>query len=136
MRRHLQVSVARTTTKRSSLHTLRQASPRSWRIGQWEPVRVYYLHYLETMLSSCLWLMGKKMLVSLAMEGKFSGEGLQALGEEDDILAAMARELVNDHGIGESAETVWRQIRAEQSRMLSAGDRSPERIENSPQRTA
>jgi hypothetical protein len=30
--------------------------------------------------------MGKKLLVSLAMEGKFSSEGLQAINEEDDIL--------------------------------------------------
>ena len=28
-----------------SLHTLRQASRRSWRIGQRQPVRVFYLHY-------------------------------------------------------------------------------------------
>ena len=43
-----------------SLHTLRQASRRSWRIGQRQPVRVFYLHYEETMQSSCLRLMGKK----------------------------------------------------------------------------
>ena len=61
-----------------SLHTLRQASRRSWRIGQRQPVRVYYLHYKETMQSSCLRLMARKMLVSLAMEGKFSGICLPA----------------------------------------------------------
>jgi len=30
------------------------------------------------MQETCLRLMGKKLLVSLAMEGKFSSEGLQA----------------------------------------------------------
>ncbi|HUM04891.1 MAG TPA: helicase-related protein [Terriglobales bacterium] len=100
-----------------SLHTLRQASRRSWRIGQRQPVRVYYLHYKETMQSSCLRLMAKKMLVSLAMEGKFSvGEGLHSLEEDDDILTAMARELVTKQGIGESAEAAWRQLQAEHSR--------------------
>jgi len=69
-----------------SLHTLRQASRRSWRIGQRQPVRVFYLHYEETMQSSCLRLMGRKLLVSLAMEGKFSREGLQSLDEGDDML--------------------------------------------------
>ena len=62
--------------------------------GNANPLRVFYLHYEETMQSSCLRLMGKKLLVSLAMEGKFSRKGLQSLDEEDDMLTAMARELV------------------------------------------
>jgi hypothetical protein len=95
-----------------SLHTLRQASRRSWRIGQRQPVRVFYLHYEETMQSSCLRLMGRKLLVSLAMEGKFSRDGLQALDEDDDLLTAMARELVTENGVGDSAALVWRQIQA------------------------
>jgi hypothetical protein len=98
-----------------SLHTLRQASRRSWRIGQRQPVRVYYLYYGDTMQSACLRLMGKKLLVSLAMEGKFSGEGLQTLDDGDDILTAMAKELVTERGIGESANAVWQQLRAESS---------------------
>jgi hypothetical protein len=60
--------------------------------------------------------MGKKLLVSLAMEGKFCREGLQSLEEDDDMLTAMARELVTERGIGESANEVWRQIQAEHSR--------------------
>ena len=54
--------------------------------------------------------MGRKLLVSLAMEGKFSTEGLQAVGEDDDLLMAMARELVTEKGIGESAEVIWKSI--------------------------
>lgn len=79
---------------------------------------MYYLHYKETMQSSCLRLMAKKMLVSLAMEGKFSGEGLHSLEETDDILTAMARELVTEQGIGESAEAVWRELQTEHSRVV------------------
>ena len=119
-----------------SLHTLRQASRRSWRIGQRQPVRVYYLHYEDTMQTACLRLMGKKLLVSLAMEGKFSGEGLQALGDGEDVLTAMARELVTEGGIGESADVVWRQIQAEQSRMLPAVAHNPEAVENPPSEPA
>ena len=102
-----------------SLHTLRQASRRSWRIGQRRPVRVFYLHYKDTMQSSCLRLMGKKLLVSLAMEGKFCRDGLQALEEDDDMLNAMARELVTEKGIGESAAMVWRQIQAEHNNVAA-----------------
>ncbi len=72
------------------------------------------------MQSACLRLMGKKLLVSLAMEGKFCREGLQSLEEDDDMLTAMARELVTERGIGESANEVWRQIQAEQSQLLPA----------------
>jgi len=97
-----------------SLHTLRQASRRSWRIGQRRPVRVIYLHYEDTMQSSCLRLMGKKLLVSLAMEGKFASEGLQSIEADDDILTAMARELVTRAHVGESADNVWRQVQAQQ----------------------
>jgi superfamily II DNA or RNA helicase len=109
-----------------SLHTLRQASRRSWRIGQSQPVRVFYLHYEETMQSSCLRLMGRKLLVSLAMEGKFSREGLQLLDEDDDMLTAMARELVTENGVGESAAAVWRQIQAENSNGLIPATITPE----------
>lgn len=109
-----------------SLYTLRQASRRSWRIGQRLPVRVFYLHYEETMQSSCLRLMGKKLLVSLAMEGKFRQEGLQALEEDDDTLTAMARELVTQKGVGESADAVWRQIQAEHSNLLTPTAVEPE----------
>lgn len=115
-----------------SLHTLRQASRRSWRIGQRQPVRVYYLHYEDTMQTACLRLMGKKLLVSLAMEGQFSGEGLQALGDGEDMLTALARELVTEAGIGESADVVWRQIQAEQSRMFPAAARNREPVEHPP----
>ena len=72
------------------------------------------------MQSSCLRLMAKKMLVSLAMEGKFDEGGLHSLEEDDDILTAMARELVTEHGIGESADVLWRQLQIQQNRFLPA----------------
>ena len=93
-----------------SLHTLRQASRRSWRIGQRRPVEVKFFAYKDTMQEVCLRLMGKKLLVALAMEGKFASEGLQAIDGDDDMLTAMARELVENKGIGESADSVWRSL--------------------------
>jgi hypothetical protein len=101
-----------------SIYVLRQASRRSWRIGQRLPVKVKYLHYAETMQESCLRLMGKKLVVSLAMEGKFSSEGLQAINDEDDILMAMARELVTEKGIGERADAVWATLQKKQDEVL------------------
>jgi hypothetical protein len=96
-----------------SIYVLRQASRRSWRIGQRRPVKVKYLHYANSMQESCLRLMGKKLLVSLAMEGKFASHGLQSLEDDDDMLTAMARELVTQKGVGERADAVWKTLQAE-----------------------
>jgi superfamily II DNA or RNA helicase len=103
-----------------SLHTLRQASRRSWRIGQRLPVRVKFMCYDETLQAACLRLMGKKLLVALTMEGKFAGEGLQSMDEDDDMLSAMARELVEKNGIGETADNVWRALTREHQKLFPA----------------
>jgi len=71
-------------------------------------VRVKFLCYEGTMQTACLRLMGKKLLVALTMEGKFAGEGLQNIDADDDMLSAMARELVERNGIGETADAVWK----------------------------
>jgi superfamily II DNA or RNA helicase len=101
-----------------STFTLRQASRRSWRIGQTRPVKVKFMAYAGTMQESCLRLMGKKLLVSLAMEGKFANHGLQSLDEDDDMLTAMARELVTQKGFGERADELWRQIQRQQAQVI------------------
>jgi Helicase conserved C-terminal domain len=103
-----------------SIYVLRQASRRSWRIGQRKPVTVKFLAYSGTMQENCLRLMGKKLLVSLAMEGKFSSEGLQALEDDDDMLTAMARELVTQKGVGEKAAAVWRDLQTQRTSVAVA----------------
>src|SRR5437899_5753544 len=106
------------------LGTLRQASRRSWRIGQRRPVRVKFLCYEGTMQTSCLRLMGKKLLVALTMEGKFAGEGLQSIDEDDDMLSAMARELVARNGIGDTADSVWRALSSEHQKLFPTNSHS------------
>ena len=63
-----------------------------------------------------------------AMEGKFSGEGLQAIDEPDDLLMAMARELVNEESIGQSADAVWRDLRRQQEQPPPGGASAPEKL--------
>jgi hypothetical protein len=70
------------------------------------------------MQETCLRLMGKKMLVALMMEGKFSGEGLMSLDADDDLMSAMARELVEKAGVGESADSVWRELEKERGQLV------------------
>ena len=73
----------------------------------------------------CLRLMGKKLLVALAMEGKFASGGLQAIDGDDDMLTAMARELVENKGIGESADGVWRALGQLRPSTSAAVDQEP-----------
>jgi hypothetical protein len=114
-----------------SIYTLRQASRRSWRIGQKKNVNVKFFYYAGTMQEACLRLMGKKLLVSLAMEGKFASDGLQAIDDGDDILMAMARELVTEKGIGESADAVWKTLVERQAEVFGvrAAETPPSEIE-------
>jgi hypothetical protein len=47
------------------------------------------------------------------MEGKLQVDGLQAMNEDDDLLTAMARELVTRQGVGEQAAEVWRSLQVQ-----------------------
>jgi hypothetical protein len=45
--------------------------------------------------------------------------GREGSGDEgDDILMAMARELVTEKGIGESADAVWKQLQRQQAEVF------------------
>jgi hypothetical protein len=86
-----------------NLFTLRQASRRSWRIGQTKECRVVYLYYERTMQERAIGLMGKKLTAAQALEGKFSSEGLAAMaGEDANMEIALARSLVNRIEEGEA----------------------------------
>jgi len=98
-----------------STFTLRQASRRSWRIGQTKPVTVRFLCYENTAQVGCLRLMGRKLLVSMAIEGKFSDSGLQSMDDGSDVLTTLARELVMHQGVGQSADEVWKALQAQQA---------------------
>ncbi len=104
-----------------SLHVMRQASRRSYRIGQRLPVRVKFLIYTTTTQDICLELMFKKKLVALTTEGQYSEGGLeQGQDDESDILAAVARGLMKQD-IGETAEQAWRTLRETEAALESAG---------------
>jgi SNF2 family DNA or RNA helicase len=99
-----------------SVYTLRQASRRSWRIGQGRDVKVYYLFYKGTIQEKALQLMGSKMEASLAIEGKFSEEGLMAMTQGEDMNTALAKALVEGIDV-EGAEDIWRKINLKNAEM-------------------
>jgi len=66
----------------ASVYVLRQASRRSWRVGQERPVRVVHLAYEHTAQLRLLELLAQKARVSLALEGHLLNEGLSALASD------------------------------------------------------
>lgn len=89
-----------------SIYSLRQASRRSWRIGQDKDVRVYYLYYRPTMQERAMYLMGSKLEAALAIEGRFSEEGLLAMTQGEDMTTALAKALA-DRLETEGIEEMW-----------------------------
>ena len=79
-----------------SVYTMRQASRRSWRIGQNLPVKVIYMTYEDTLQSNAIQLMARKMQSSLAVEGHISDDGLANYEDAgEDMMIALARTFVN-----------------------------------------
>lgn len=77
-----------------NVYTLMQASRRSWRIGQKQPVWVIFLGYSGTSQIACLGLMAKKIAVSQSTSGDVPESGLEALNPDgDSVEIALARQL-------------------------------------------
>ena len=94
-----------------SVFTLRQASRRSWRIGQKQPVRVFFMAYAETMQDKALSLMAQKMETSLAVEGELSDKGLAALSEsENSMVYELAKALTGRTTVGD-VNQAWNRYR-------------------------
>lgn len=94
-----------------SVFTLRQASRRSWRIGQKQPVRVFFMAYSETMQDKALSLMAQKMETSLAVEGELSDQGLAALSEsENSMVYELAKALTGRTTVGD-VNQAWNRYR-------------------------
>ena len=88
-----------------SVYVMRQASRRSWRIGQTRPVKVVFMSYRNTLQADALKLVAKKLQSSLAVEGELPEDGLAAYGDDgDDLMMALARKIVS--GEEDDSETV------------------------------
>ena len=105
-----------------SVYTMRQASRRSWRIGQTQPVQVVFMAYRNTLQADALHLVAKKLQSSLAVEGELPEDGLAAYGDDgDDLMLALARRIVageEDAGSVESVFAQAQQVAAEAEALL------------------
>ena len=98
-----------------SVYVVRQASRRSWRIGQTRPVKVVFMSYRNTLQADALKLVAKKMQSSLVVEGELPEDGLAAYG--DDMMMALARKIVSgdEEDEAETMEEVFAQARNAES---------------------
>ena len=97
-----------------SVYVVRQASRRSWRIGQTRPVKVVFMSYKNTLQAAALKLVAKKLQSSLAVEGELPEDGLAAYGAHgDDMMMALARKIVSgeEEDEAETMEEVFAQAR-------------------------
>ena len=103
-----------------SIYVLRQASRRSWRIGQLHPVRVHFWGYAATMQMRALSLVAAKLRAANQVDGELGEEGLCDLGEDgedgadDGFLRDLARSLASGERVDEgSLEALYAAARAE-----------------------
>ena len=91
-----------------STYTLRQASRRSWRIPQTQPVKVFFLTYADTMQTRAMKLIADKLTCSLALEGELTDKGLAALSEtSESITKELAKMLVEKSQDNRSLKDLW-----------------------------
>ena len=96
-----------------SVYTMRQASRRSWRIGQTKPVNIIFMIYRNTIQSDALKLIAKKLQSSLAVEGELPEDGLAAYGDDgDDLIMTLARQIMNnEQDDADSVEAIFAKAR-------------------------
>ena len=90
-----------------NVFTLKQASRRSWRIGQKYPVKVIFMAYANTPQHKALELIGAKVAAANSLEGRLSGDDdLSAMGEdEDNIQLALAKAILNNESSSKDIKT-------------------------------
>lgn len=116
-----------------SVYTMRQASRRSWRIGQRRAVRVIYFAYRATLQAQALLLVAHKLQASLIVEGEIGDGGLAAHGAEgDNLTLELARSLAGGGEVDEeSLEALFAEARLvadSAQEALDARDFAPEAL--------
>ena len=93
-----------------SVYIVRQASRRSWRIGQKEPVNVHHLYYKGTIQEKAITLNVKKLRTALLTEGELTeGQFLEQI--EEDGLVALAKTIIDRAEEKISLESELRKLR-------------------------
>lgn len=82
-----------------NVSTMRQASRRSWRLGQQHDIEVYFLYYEDTVQEDMLSLMATKLQAAMTTEGRSNQEGLSAMSRNQDLTTQITNNVMK--GISE-----------------------------------
>ncbi len=97
--------------------TVRQASSRSWRIGQTDPVKIIFLCYKDTLQEKCFQLIGSKLNAAGILEGNLSNEGLRNFGQDDSMFNDILS-LLKDNIVALNSNDIFEQYKAEVAELL------------------
>ncbi len=105
-----------------SSYNYMQASRRSWRIKQTEEVEVSSLVYANTIQVDVLEIIAKKIDAAMALQGKFSEEGLRAMVDSGSGINALAKKLMSEGRLDDinSIEDRWKRINASYEQMQNS----------------
>lgn len=112
-----------------SVYIVRQASRRSWRIGQKEAVNVHHLYYKGTIQEKAITLNVKKLRAALLTEGELTdGQFLEQI--EEDGLVALAKTIIDRAEEKVSLESELRKLRGveEETDMILPGNLELEEV--------
>jgi hypothetical protein len=91
-----------------SLFTINQSSRRSFRIGQSEECRLFYLAYSETFQESMATLIAMKNRATAAINGELSSDGLSAmLGDEGDLQSMLIESVKKGNKVLKGSTEEW-----------------------------
>ena len=110
-----------------SVYVCRQASRRSWRIGQTKPVKVVYMCHGGTMQTIAVKLIAAKIKAALAVEGELPEEGISTFASGEDITLELAK-LLTEQNLGDGepdAEELTRELNeASQAGLVATAERN------------
>jgi Helicase conserved C-terminal domain len=114
-----------------SLFTINQSARRSWRIGQTEECRLFYLSYRETFQESMATLIAMKNRATAAINGEVSSDGLSAmLGDEGDLQSMLIESVKKGNKVLKGSTEEWVSKTSDKAREILAniGKKKPKTV--------
>lgn len=107
-----------------STYTVRQASRRTWRIGQTQPVNVHFLVYRDTLQANALAHVARGILAASMVDGEIMPDGrLAAADSRGDILLKLAAAVVGGNKHEDLGDLLRRAASVEAAQAGLLGDR-------------
>lgn len=104
-----------------SLFTINQAARRSWRIGQTEECRLFYLAYDKSFQEKMAQLIAMKNRATAAINGEVSSDGLSAmLGDEGDLQSMLIQSVKKGGSVLKGSAEDWIAQTSDRARELLA----------------